>query len=443
MKKAPDLSVRPACPPGQRIPSFRNQNRTPSFSTVAAASVIDVFKPNAACTVQWLMVQSSAACTIQLYLNGQPFGAALNVSPGTIIFFPGTLLVNDEKLSISVSAATTLNWEVVWIKDHYFEAVNQNVVISGGSIGLHKQTTIETTTPLAASAVFTGPWHDSDADGTIFVLASAFANVAGAGFAIQESDDITNTNFTHQIVNAGVSASTLVRLIGLIKCRYWRVVFTNSTTAQTSFELTTTGSDILGAVNSSVDVINQGMGILQYISSPYGVTNFLDNVLVASYTLFPALASANPLWVYSPIYGGKFSGTANAALQGWSQPRTPTVFKQISTAATGSTVLWTPGSGNKFRILKFKIQVTANAVAAAAGVLVIALEDAATVIPLSHSVFIPAAAGATLAGQYDSGWIDLGQFGYLSSAANNALNVNLSFALTGGVVNVIACGTEE
>ena len=55
---------------------------------------------------------------------------------------------------------------------------------------------------------------------------------------------------------------------------------------------------------------------------------------------------------------------------------------------------------------------------------------------------IPAATGAAFGSGDESPWIDLGN-GFLSSAANNVLNLNLSFALTGGVVNVIACGARR
>jgi hypothetical protein len=44
---------------------------------------------------------------------------------------------------------------------------------------------------------------------------------------------------------------------------------------------------------------------------------------------------------------------------------------------------------------------------------------------------------------YESNWVDLGAFGYLSSAANNVLNINLGSAFTAGGVDVFVIGTEE
>jgi hypothetical protein len=157
-------------------------------------------------------------------------------------------------------------------------------------------------------------------------------------------------------------------------------------------------------------------------------------------------ASSGPWDSGVRYYGGRFSGTAAAAKSGWSYARTPTVFKQASTRATGNTALWTPLTGNKFRIQKFKIQVTGDSNTAAATQLTIGLQDATTDIGVSHIVNIPATVGlisTSINDGYDSGWIDLGTFGYLSTAANAVLNINLSSAILTGLVNVLACGTEE
>jgi hypothetical protein len=126
----------------------------------------------------------------------------------------------------------------------------------------------------------------------------------------------------------------------------------------------------------------------------------------------------------------------------WDRLRTPTTFKTASVTALGNTALWTPGAGKKFRVMRFKIDVTAQVAAAAGATLVVGLQDAATDISLSTSVFVPAASVTTGYGAFTTGWLDLGN-GYLSTAANNVLNVNLSSALTAGAVRVTVCGTEE
>lgn len=124
-------------------------------------------------------------------------------------------------------------------------------------------------------------------------------------------------------------------------------------------------------------------------------------------------------------------------------PRTPGTFKTLAATASGSTALWTPTTGKKFRLQRYKIVVTSNASLAAGAVLTIDLLDAAGALGQTHSVWVPTVAVTTGAPPlYDSGWVDLGN-GQFSALANNVLNVNLSAALVTGVCRVIACGTEE
>jgi hypothetical protein len=130
-----------------------------------------------------------------------------------------------------------------------------------------------------------------------------------------------------------------------------------------------------------------------------------------------------------------------------SRVRTPATFKTASATASGDTAVWTPASGKKFRLMRFKLQVTANAYLAARGVLTITLRDGTTDLNLTHDVYLgqTAIAADTNPQQtplLETHWIDLGN-GVLSASANQVLNINLSAALSGGNVRVIACGTEE
>ena len=106
----------------------------------------------------------------------------------------------------------------------------------------------------------------------------------------------------------------------------------------------------------------------------------------------------------------------------------------------GTTALWTPNSGKKFRLMKYRILIPGDTYLAAAGRLVIRFYDASTDLGIWHSILLPAAAGTTPM-LWDSGLCDLGN-GYLSSTANNALGVNLSAAVTNGI-NVQVFGNEE
>lgn len=328
-----------------------------------------------------------------------------------------------------------------------------------------KTFTTESTIPLAGNATFTGAWHDSSLDGTCFVEATFLADVNGAvsGCVIQESDDNSNSSFTRVVrvwaANTGSttpSANQTGYFWAYIRSRYWRIVYKNGVSPQTSFELNTVSSNVIPVYAPSPSAFSLGtsLSIGTYtddaIATFYKASfvSFVDNTNVSTNVVPVPSQTGQPgalevVVAGQSMFGGAFSGTTDTVRRNWSYMRTPTVFRQASTASSGSTTLWTPASGNKFRLLRFKIQITADATLAVAGDLTVSLLDNASDIALSHIVFVPSTATPNIAGDYDSGWIDLGTFGILSASANNPLKVNLSSALTAGKVNVIVCGTEE
>lgn len=131
----------------------------------------------------------------------------------------------------------------------------------------------------------------------------------------------------------------------------------------------------------------------------------------------------------------------NPIALGWDRLRTCTTFKTVTATASGDTALWTPATGHKFRLMRFRIEVTADAATAGGAEIDIVLRDSTTALAAAMSLFVPAAGGTTI-GNISTGWIDWAN-GYVSTTNNNALNVNLSAALSAGKVRVIAAGTEE
>lgn len=125
----------------------------------------------------------------------------------------------------------------------------------------------------------------------------------------------------------------------------------------------------------------------------------------------------------------------------WPAIRTPTVFRTATATAAGDTTVWTPAAGKKFRLMRYRIDITGQAIQAVAGNIEITLIDNATAMNIGNSVYVPAIA-LNQFGAYSSGWIDLGN-GYLSLVANNTLDVNLSAALTAGELRIQTAGTEE
>lgn len=321
--------------------------------------------------------------------------------------------------------------------------VDNPVTLLAANTLAHKSTIVESVANLPANAIFLGAWHDSQLTGDIYALITTRTDQLG-NISVQLSDDITNPNFVFN-ADAGAVATGVNQLHHFpvfLRSRFWRVLFTNGATPTTSLEITSCSQNVWMGTYNTGQGAESAVGSLVVQPTSGGQVQ-TDNNKTAYLSLpIPSNGAPAPLGVVPFAYGGDFSGTADLTRQGSSKQRTPTVFRRVSTIAAGSTVVWTPGTSNKFRLLRFRVTVSALAKAAVAADLVIDFLDNVTSMNLASVCTIPiAAAGNGLI--MDSGWCDLGTFGILSAGAGQALNVNLSFALTGGLVNIQVCGTEE
>jgi hypothetical protein len=87
--------------------------------------------------VQWILVQTTQATTLQLLLSGQPYGLALTLGAGAVVRFAGSLLTNNETLALLTTVATNLSLEIVWVKDCHPEIVlDTAVVYAGATVGI-------------------------------------------------------------------------------------------------------------------------------------------------------------------------------------------------------------------------------------------------------------------------------------------------------------------
>ncbi len=191
-----------------------------------------------------------------------------------------------------------------------------------------KKTTIETNTALVSGGAFTGAWHDSEQDGTVFVRAWSFSNQAGnaAGIVIQQSDDPANSNLT-QTPSGGstIGANSLGSSSAPITARFWRVVYTNGATAQGSFELTSCamnfvplgGGQLIGSENNSGGLASRAVPVLFTTpAAAYGDNNLNT---AAQYTTNSTGGVSGVQGIL--LHGGTYSGTAAAAKQSWSKAR--------------------------------------------------------------------------------------------------------------------------
>lgn len=119
--------------------------------------------------------------------------------------------------------------------------------------------------------------------------------------------------------------------------------------------------------------------------------------------------------------------------------RIANVFHTALVTAAGTTAVWTPTAGTKFRLMGYSIDIAGTA--AATGVQAIELLDGATVIK-NHLAVVLQTFAATTAIQGVTISVNCGQ-GQLSAAANNVLNIHTSEAMVSGGVAINVWGTEE
>jgi hypothetical protein len=280
-------------------------------------------------------------------------------------------------------------------------------------------------------------WIDTQATGDSWA-AIAGAILTGGGsssIALQQCNDTGNSNTFQTIQTTALSAlNTYFAASGAITNRYWRAQFIGGSVSGTCDFYATAG-----AIADIVAITGQFAGT-GGIFLPVAIGNGqitegagVDGIENAGAASSIALAAAQMVWTSGANGGTVFR-------------RTPAVFKTVSVSATasGNTAVWTPTSGKKFRLMRF--QITAQGLSAtAATILTISFQDVTTGITIgTYDVLLPATANLQPGITQVSGWVDLGN-GYLSSAANNVLNANISATVTGatGTFRVNACGTEE
>lgn len=182
---------------------------------------------------------------------------------------------------------------------------------------------ILTTALLANGAVFTSAWQDATATPLNYLELSIYSDQASAllGLVVQESDDITNANFTSTAAKDTCNAATLQRLICPIRKRYWRVQYTNGGVTQTTFELS---AGLLGEIPAQTD--NSGN-----IISPQQSTGWTNTSAPATGTVASAAQAAVP----------DLRHICTGLTISWSASVAPVATVLTVTVLDGATVVWT------------------------------------------------------------------------------------------------------
>lgn len=308
-----------------------------------------------------------------------------------------------------------------------------------------KTTTILTTTPLTANQVYTSAWFDSQQTGTIWVELTILVPTSTATtLQVQGSDDINNASFTKQIsaTNGAVIGTVLTTLKTYISTRYWRVTVQAPAGGEASIEITATEYNtpppiLFGASGADTRFLDP-VGVSSNGSVQTSIGFGANNAIESNINVCSQPASGGGVSVPAVVTAGLSGGQGTATFL----TRIPNIFKTAQATASGNTALWTPTSGKKFRLMRFMVQVTGNALTSGGAVITVSFQDSSSALNIAMDVFVPASTAFSNGDDFISPWVDLGN-GFLSAAANNVLNVNLSAALTAGNVRVTCCGTEE
>jgi hypothetical protein len=315
MKKV-DLSTRSNAIVGQQ-PIFSRRNTNPNGTlTFTGAATLDMFVAPGICTVLWIQIQLGSTGTVQLVKSGEPISAAYNLNAGAIIRFAGMLLSGNEKLSLSSLGVNSIVYEVAWVKETQERLIvtdsfiSNPAVAAGGvsSVNLaqqngvalaspiadapigtevapvvrgifRKRQTLITTAALLANGVFTSGWIDSELTGDFGLRLFSVSNVVGASVIIQESDDQVNT-FT---IASQSQSTTTFTIQGWVRARYYRVIYTNGVTNQTTFSLYVTASNFSLASTPYQSNVSDATVVF---SNGGPASTFLDGVTVACKSAF-------------------------------------------------------------------------------------------------------------------------------------------------------------
>jgi len=192
---------------------------------------------------------------------------------------------------------------------------------------------------------------------------------------------------------------------------------------------------VIPAVGSDIGVdVNDNTANARWLGTP-------ENTSPAAGGAEPGVVLAARSNAAAPVKGeGKYV-SLSTDLSGGLRAQAPTVLKTVDAAALGNTAVWTPAAGKKFRLMGGLMTIDGSCTLAAAGSLLVTLQDAVAALGWGIRVALPAAAVT----QDTDVVIPIGPFGQgvLSAAANNPLNVNLGTALAAGNVRTSVWGTEE
>lgn len=215
----------------------------------------------------------------------------------------------------------------------------------------------------------------------------------------------------------------------------------------------------IGLLGVAVVVLGTYVGTLAVEVSldARGTWQQIDTITSQQITkVYPFLQTAPSITTDFRVRGAMWtSGVALVQIIPWTPPSVPTIvgsgnqqqlvhapdtFHSIAATLQGNTLVWQPAAGKRFRLLNLWIRPTQDTTFQTQGDSIVDLRDNNTSIGLTTSFYLPQ---NTPAIDYPPFIQDLGPIGYLSTAANNPLNLNINGAPKTGNVRCVVMGTEE
>lgn len=191
--------------------------------------------------------------------------------------------------------------------------------------------------------------------------------------------------------------------------------------------------DRIRALDNNADGLAASVGNLAALTFSYGFNGATFDRLwsIGSNTDAVPAQTSGQQSVAAQLYG--WNGTS------FDRVRLANVSNTVVATAAGATPVWTPSSGKKFRLLGYTIDVAGTM--AATGVQTLQLQDDATTFK-NHLAEVIETTTVSISNSTTNIGADLGQ-GYLSTAADNVLNLVLGTDMATGGVAINVWGTEE
>jgi hypothetical protein len=299
--KPPDLSTRQngiVKAPSSPVFSRRNANPTGTL-TFAAAGSQPLYKAPGSVTVLWILFQLQSATTVQLFKNGEALSASYQLNAGAIVRYAGLLLLGNETLSLSVSGACVVTYELAWVKEHDERLITTDTSISNPSSG--GTVTVSNFPAIQPVSGFPGQYPIADTLGNQFLsdgAGSQRVNPTGPAGSFRSSVQSVAGNLQNTItVPAG--KKWIVKAAAIIPT-------TNATagTRTPSFYITDAATNVLCNINAAV-----GMGASLTAYFNFGPSLPLATVLTSSTATCPI-----PEFVLGP--GFTVNGSFNGGLAG-------------------------------------------------------------------------------------------------------------------------------